>query len=98
MKLHAIQRSYREEGPEGGRSRAWKLFYLTSRMLLHRAPGEDKIPKETLLARVDRFQRGDWAGLLAEAHASVRAPGGERRQAQQHRSYAEMLQEWVGSR
>ena len=72
LALEGIQRSSRQ--PEEGRGtvRAWTLFLLVSRMLLHKPSGENRIPKEELLSRLDRFQRGEWQQLLAESHVTAR--------------------------
>ncbi|CAE7799301.1 NSF, partial [Symbiodinium necroappetens] len=45
--------------------RGWKLFYLATRMLLHRAPGETRVPATELDRRCELFRRGDWPCLLA---------------------------------
>ncbi len=47
---------------------------LVSRALLHKRPGETMLPKELLLNRSDRFQRGEWQELLAEARAQAPGP------------------------
>ena len=49
--------------------RAWKLFLLVPRMLLHKAPGERSVGKELLQARADDFARGLWLELLDDASA-----------------------------
>ncbi len=50
-----------------GRERAWKLFGLISRMLLHRQPGERLVPKEEFARRFEDFAAGRWPRLLAAA-------------------------------
>ena len=55
--------------------RAWKLFALCSRMLLHRPGRTGKAGKQVLSERFDRFERGDWLQLIAEArHSGVGGP------------------------
>ena len=49
------------------RVQAWKLFVLTSRMLLYKPSTKGKEGKEILLDRLKRFFRGDWISLLNEA-------------------------------
>ncbi len=56
-----------------GRARAWKLFSLVPRLLLHRPPGERFVPKEELGRRCERFAAGRWTELLGESCA-VREP------------------------
>ena len=64
LALEALRRAYRPGGTELSKTRSWKLFFLVSRMLLHRPLGEQQVPKEELLTRADRFQRGEWSQLL----------------------------------
>ena len=45
--------------------RAWKLWLLLARMLLHRQPGTRTLPKADWRARLEAFQRGEWTNLLA---------------------------------
>ena len=44
--------------------RAWKLWLLLPRMLLHRLPTNRTLPKADWRARIETFQRGDWTNLL----------------------------------
>ena len=74
LALDAMQRAYRHGGTEVCRVRAWKLLMLVSRAILHKRLGEPTLPKELLLERADRFQRGEWRDLLAEARACSSSP------------------------
>ena len=51
-------------------ARAWKLWLLLPRMLLHRPAAAACVAKPELRARFDKFFRGDWLALLQEAEAS----------------------------
>ena len=53
--------------------RGWKLFYFAARMLLHRAPGETRVPAAELDRRCELFRRGDRPCLLAAAEAAMRS-------------------------
>ena len=53
------------------RVRAWKLFFLLPRMLLHRAPGTTHIPAEELDRRAAQFHAGQWQALLEDAHPTT---------------------------
>ena len=55
-------------------SRGWKLFFLVSRMLLYRSPGQPQVPTQELDRRVALFERGDWATLLHDAHRAAVTP------------------------
>ena len=55
-------------------SRGWKLFFLVSRMLLYRSPGQPQVPNQELDRRVALFERGDWATLLHDAHRAAATP------------------------
>ena len=48
------------------RSRAWKLFLLLPRMLLHRPEGVLLLSKATFDDRFKRFNEGKWIELLEE--------------------------------
>ena len=52
-------------------TRAWKLWLLLPRMLLHRRPGQRKLPKSEWRARLLAFQRGDWLQLLRNVTESL---------------------------
>ena len=67
------------------RERAWKLFLLLPRMLLHRRPGECFVSKDELLGRFDKFRAGNWLGLLEEAKVAAQ-PGRPRRKCTQLQS------------
>jgi len=51
--------------------RAWKLFTLTSRMILARPKCSGNESRRLLLTRVTRFLHGDWCALLDEAQESI---------------------------
>ena len=51
-------------GDEARTTRAWKLFLLLPRILLHRLPREGKIPKGTLLGRFTEFSHDGWTQML----------------------------------
>ena len=44
--------------------RAWKLWLVLPRFLLHRPPGQDKVPQTVLRARFDASFGGRWFELL----------------------------------
>ena len=52
--------------------RAWKLFGLLSRLLLHRPQSEGHVGKKELEQRCEAFARGEWLSLLASAQAQSR--------------------------
>ena len=54
-----------------GEIRGWKLFLRSSRMLLHRAPGQTTIPRDELEQRLATFKRGDWLQLLRQSGALI---------------------------
>ena len=66
LALEELRRA-RMSSDERGQERGWKLFFLVSRMLLHRLPNQSQIPKETLEQRVDMFDAGQWLDLLQVA-------------------------------
>ena len=47
------------------RTCAWKLFMLTSRLLLHRPPGERIVPREVFATRFGLFASARGLGTLA---------------------------------
>lgn len=55
-------------------TQGWKLFFLTSRMLLFRSPGQSTVPNPELNRRVEMFQRGEWLLLLQQAADSAASP------------------------
>ena len=67
--LHSINTASSEQG----QSRAWKLWLLLPRMLLHRPPGVRTLSKDDWHARIDHFQHGQWIHLLSTAHHQARA-------------------------
>ena len=48
-------------------SRAWKLFLILPRLLLHRPPRSGNIPKCKLLQRFSDFAAGRWSYLMEES-------------------------------
>ena len=50
----------------------WKLFVLAPRMLLFRAPGASRVPRDELARRERLFCEGRWAQLLHECVAAAR--------------------------
>ena len=56
------------QASENEKAQAWKLFSLTSRLLLAKPSANGAEGKEILLARLSRFFQGDWLTLLSEAH------------------------------
>ena len=50
-------------------TRAWKLFFLLSRMLLFRPVRRGLVPRTKLEERFRQFQSGDWTSLLLETAA-----------------------------
>ncbi len=69
-----------------GRGRAWKLFDLTSRMLLHRPPGERCLPKEEFTERFEKFAAGRWLELLEASRAPARRGVPARRASEEQRA------------
>ena len=51
--------------------RAWKLWLLLPRMLLHRKAGERWLPKQEWRARLAAFQDGRWTHLLLDVRRSL---------------------------
>ena len=51
--------------------RAWKLFFLIPRLLLHRSAGGGKSSRANLNERVRAFDRGDWEALLQQGLAGA---------------------------
>ena len=52
---------------EDASMRAWKLWFLLPRLLLHRSPGVKKLPKQDWVARIAAFNEGRWLELLRKA-------------------------------
>ena len=77
--LAELDRASAAAGDEAGQRRAWTLFALCSRMLLHRPGHKGKAGKQVLTDRFNRFDEGDWVQLIAEARSSgvggARSPG-----------------------
>ena len=53
--------------------RAWKLFLLLPRMLLHRPARGELVPSAKLVERFVQFARGPWADLVEESIRSAKA-------------------------
>ena len=53
--------------------RAWKLWLLLPRMLLHRPGGATRVPKPAFRARFQQFFRGEWPALLEAAEVATPA-------------------------
>ena len=64
---------------EEAKVRAWTLFLLLPRMLLHRPRAVNYLPWEDLCRRFERFERGEWLSLIEEARGSSRGAGGRSR-------------------
>ena len=62
----------RTEGRELKLIRAWKLFLLLPRVLLHRPTG--LVPKQKLIERLSMFQSGQWSQLVEIS--ALRQPNG----------------------
>ena len=64
----------RASGDEVRRTRAWKLFLLLPRMLLHKPPRGGLVPRQQLEERFAAFAVGRWAELFrASREADVQA-------------------------
>eukprot|EP00438_Fugacium_kawagutii_P019012 Skav234570 [mRNA] locus=scaffold2869:154343:155107:+ [translate_table: standard] len=59
---------------EAETTRAWTLWLLLPRMLLHRAPGARTLPKDQWRTRLTAFQQGQWQQLLPPEYAPVHPP------------------------
>ena len=53
----------------GEQGRAWKLFLLLPRMLLHRPPCGGLVPKSRLQERFSIFASGGWIQLLIDSQS-----------------------------
>ena len=57
-------------------NRAWKLFGLIPRLLLHRPRGTGSVGRDELCFRADQFAAGEWVSLLDTSRPlSVARPG-----------------------
>lgn len=67
--LRELRRAYAENGDveAPAKTRAWTLLLLLSRMLLHRPAAKGGVGRQELLARLARFEAGEWTALIAEA-------------------------------
>jgi hypothetical protein len=68
--LEQLTKAYNDPDDEAGRTRAWTLFVLMPRMLLHRPPCRGKAGKQVISQRFDLFEEGDWVRLVADARAT----------------------------
>ena len=57
----------RESGDQVGLTRAWKMFMLLPRILLHKPPRGGQIPKSRLKERFLDFSAGRWVDLLCQS-------------------------------
>ena len=55
-------------------TRAWKLFCLVPKMLLHRPRNTGSLGRDELAQRVVKFQRDQWAQLIREANECSSLP------------------------
>ena len=73
------------EGDELVEERAWKLFALVPRMLMHRVHGTGSVGRDELAARGELFVRGRWRELLSSARNSI-PTGAQKRQSAARRN------------
>ena len=67
------------EGDELAEERAWKLFAVVSRMLIHRVQGTRSVGRDEFAARGELFVRGRWRELLgAQKRQSAMSEGTKR--------------------
>ena len=66
-------------------TRAWKVFSMLPRMLLHRPPGGGTISREKLVARFEDFSRGEWGRLIEASRACDEKAARSRRRAGRRR-------------
>ena len=59
----------REGGDQVGLTRAWKMFMLLPRLLLHKPPRGGQIPKSRLKERFLDFSAGRWVDLLCQSRS-----------------------------
>ena len=57
----------RAHGDETWEVRAWKLFLLIPRMLLHRPPRGGLVPRKRLEERLRSFEAGEWESLVLQS-------------------------------
>ena len=57
----------RAHGDETREVRAWKLFLLIPRMLLHRPPRSGLVPRKRLEERFRSFEAGEWESLVLQS-------------------------------
>eukprot|EP00438_Fugacium_kawagutii_P010347 Skav210918 [mRNA] locus=scaffold4127:55750:56535:+ [translate_table: standard] len=67
-----------EQSTPHQRLRAWKLFLLIPRLLLHQSGAPGHSPRGALHRRIDAFHAGAWSALHAAAHAAAPATPGAR--------------------
>ncbi|CAE7438573.1 unnamed protein product [Symbiodinium sp. CCMP2592] len=73
LALRALREAY-TRGTALQQTRAWKLFLLAPRLLLHRARGSGTVGREALLQRTRDFLAGRWEALLGATRAAAAAP------------------------
>ncbi|CAE7233923.1 PPP1R12B [Symbiodinium sp. CCMP2592] len=71
--LRPLREAYRR-GAAPPQTRAWKLFLLSPRLLLHRAREPGTVGREALLQRTRDFLAGRWDALLGAARAAAGVP------------------------
>ena len=78
-------------------TRAWKLFFLLPKMLLHRPPLGGLLPKPQLLDRFSSFNRGQWINLLITSQDCLEraSQAQRRRRPTQHQDNLERRAEWA---
>ena len=72
LALRALREAY-TRGTAPQQTRAWKLFLLAPRFLLHRAREPGTVGREALLQRSRDFLAGRWDSLLGAARAAAGA-------------------------
>ena len=72
LALRALREAY-TRGTASQQTRAWKLFLLAPRFLLHRAREPGTVGREALLQRSRDFLSGRWDSLLGAARAAAGA-------------------------
>ena len=73
LALRALREAY-TRGTAAQQIRAWKLFLLAPRLLLHRAREPGTAGREALLQRTRDFLTGRWDALLSAARAAAAPP------------------------
>eukprot|EP00439_Symbiodinium_sp_Y106_P010376 s2888_g1.t1 len=73
LALRALREAY-ARGTAPQQTRAWKLFLLLPRLLLHRAREPGNVGREALVQRARDFLAGRWDALLLATRAAAGAP------------------------